>query len=81
MSCYELPVWMRKPVLGLYVRAFGCDMKEALVEDLRNYPSLSHLFTRQLKHGSRTISSEHELVSLIFCMTEILNVLCYSEHV
>ena len=59
----ELPKWCRRPVLGLYVWAFGCDMEEALIEDIREYPSLSKLFTRQLKEGARVVDSECLVVS------------------
>ena len=38
-------------------------MDEAVVKDLKQYPSLLKLFTRQLKEGVRTINVEHPLVS------------------
>lgn len=38
-------------------------MHEAVIEDLKQYPSLLKLFTRQLKEGARTVSVEHPLVS------------------
>lgn len=63
MAEYELPVWARKPLLGLYVRMFGCNMTEAVVEDLRSYPSLMHLFVRPLRREVRAISQECDLVS------------------
>ena len=59
----ELPTWLRRPLLGLYVWMFGCNMSEAQVEDVREYGSLVELFTRQLKHGTRDVSREHPLVS------------------
>ena len=43
--------------------AFGCNMEEAVIEDIREYPSLSKLFTRQLKEGARVVSSECLVVS------------------
>ena len=49
-------------VVDLYW-AFGCDMEEALIEDIREYPSLSKLFTRQLKEGARVVDSECLVVS------------------
>ncbi len=58
----ELPSWLRRPVLGLYVWAFGCDMTEAQVEDLTQYSNLVELFTRKLKPGARDVSKFHQLV-------------------
>ncbi len=58
----ELPLWLRRPVLGLYVWAFGCKMEEAVEEDLRAYRSLLALFTRELKDGVRRVSQGHPLV-------------------
>lgn len=63
ITAKELPKWCRRPVLGLYVWLFGCKMEEALVEDIREYPSLLKLFTRQLKDGARNICTESSLVS------------------
>lgn len=63
LTSKELPKWSRRPVLGLYVWAFGCDMEEALIEDIREYPSLSKLFTRQLKEDARVVSSDCLVVS------------------
>ena len=61
----ELPLWLRRPVLGLYVWTFGCKMEEAVVEGLEGYGSLMELFTRELKEGARTVSCEHSLVSTL----------------
>ena len=60
----ELPLFLRQPLLGLYVWLFDCQMEEAVVEDLRSYKSLVQLFTRRLKEGTRPISSLSELVSI-----------------
>lgn len=83
----ELPVWLRRPLLGLYVRAFNCDMEEAVEEELVRYQSFSDLFTRQLKAGTRPVSSDHSLVShphacqiviiIILCRCAQLMVKCY----
>ena len=61
----ELPHWLRRPVLGLYVWTFSCKMEEAVVEELGAYGSLMELFTRELKKGARTVSREHPLVSAL----------------
>ena len=63
VNSIQLPVWSRRPLLGLYVWMFGCNMSEAQVEDLREYTNLVELFTRQLKRGARDVSREHPLVS------------------
>ena len=67
----HLPTWLRKPLLGLYVWLFGCRMEEARIVDLKEYPSLLELFTRQLKPGVRTIDNECALVSVDACMFNI----------
>ncbi len=33
----ELPRWARKPILGLYVRVYGCRMDEAVEGDVTKY--------------------------------------------
>ena len=58
----EIPLWLRPPLLGLYVKTFGCKMEEALVEELQQYESFMALFTRELKDGVRPVSSKHSLV-------------------
>jgi len=60
----ELPTWLRSPLLGSYVKLFGCDMAEAEIEQLNKYRNLCELFTRKLKPGVREIYQSHELVSL-----------------
>ena len=72
ITAIELPKWCRRPVLGLYVWLFGCKMEEALIEDIREYPSLLKLFTRQLKDDARTISAEYSLVSAYKFVKNIL---------
>ncbi len=59
----ELPKWARRPLLGMYVKMFGCNMAEAAEEDLQKYPSLLHLFCRQLKMDTRPVCQDHDLVS------------------
>lgn len=63
VTSMELRPWLRRPVLGLYVWAFGCNMSEAQEEELGEYRSLLELFVRRLKEGKRNISLEHPLVS------------------
>ncbi|KAL5477073.1 hypothetical protein EMCRGX_G023815 [Ephydatia muelleri] len=59
----EIPTWLRKPLLGFYVWAFGCKMEEAEQPDLVAYSSLTELFTRKLKTKARLIAKECQLVS------------------
>ncbi|XP_030066168.1 phosphatidylserine decarboxylase proenzyme, mitochondrial [Microcaecilia unicolor] len=57
-----LPLWLRKPLLALYVWAFSVNMQEAEEEDLKQYRNLGELFRRQLKPSVRPIAS-HNVVS------------------
>ena len=68
MSDRELPFWLRAPLLGLYVRVFGCDMSEAVEEEVGKYRSVSALFTRSMKPDLRPISREHSLVCVCLHM-------------
>ena len=54
----EIPTWLRKPLLGFYVWAFGCKMEEAEQPDLVAYSSLTEMFTRKLKTKARLIAKE-----------------------
>ena len=60
----ELPVFLRRPLLGLYVWAFSCDLEEAVEEDLRKYQNLGSFFKRSLKPGKREIDQNSTLVSI-----------------
>ena len=62
LSERELPLWLRTPLLGLYARVFGCNMSEAVEEEVGKYRSLSAFFTRSLKPDARPISRDHSLV-------------------
>ena len=54
----EIPAWLRSPLLGVYVRVFGCRMEEAVQQELAEYESFSALFTRQLRAGTRPVSTD-----------------------
>ncbi|KAG8429777.1 hypothetical protein GDO86_019235 [Hymenochirus boettgeri] len=58
----NLPRWLRRPLLSLYVWAFSVNMSEAEEEDLNRYQNLGELFRRTLKPTARTIAS-HCVVS------------------
>ena len=72
MASSELPSVLRKPLLGLYVWAFGCRMEEAMEEDLQDYQSLKQLFIRTLKDGARPVSDQHELVCFLVSFVGLL---------
>ncbi|XP_078599812.1 phosphatidylserine decarboxylase proenzyme, mitochondrial-like isoform X2 [Branchiostoma floridae x Branchiostoma japonicum] len=59
----QLPVWMRGPLLRLYIWLFDCNLQEAAIEDLSYYSNLNEFFRRQLKPSVRTIDQQHSLVS------------------
>jgi len=56
-----LPVWLRKIILGWYVKSFDCDLSEAQLENLEEYDNLGMFFRRRLKESVRPIS-EDEIV-------------------
>ena len=51
----DLPVWSRTALLGAYVKVFGCDLNEAVVQDLKEFRNLGELFRRSLKKEVRPI--------------------------
>lgn len=59
----DLPVSLRKPLLGLYVWMFGVNMHEAQDEDLKNYRNLSEFFRRQLKPEARILDMTSPMTS------------------
>ncbi|XP_059147009.1 phosphatidylserine decarboxylase proenzyme, mitochondrial-like isoform X2 [Physella acuta] len=59
----ELPIFLRKPLLGLYIWMFGCNLEEAEIEDLKLYRNLGEFFRRQLKPHVRPIDDDHVLTS------------------
>lgn len=50
-------------ILDRYVKAFGCDLSEAQVDDIYSYQNLGELFRRDLKDGMRPIEAGSCLVS------------------
>ena len=58
----ELPVWLRRPAIGLYIWMFKCDLSEATMRDLRAYHNLSEFFQRTLRPGVRPIDARAMLV-------------------
>nr|CAG4649308.1 EOG090X05NI [Scapholeberis mucronata]SVE93597.1 EOG090X05NI [Scapholeberis mucronata] len=59
----HLPVWARKPILGIYARMFNCNLDEALDGNLENYSCLAEFFRRKLKNGVRPIDAASSVVA------------------
>ena len=54
----ELPVVLRRPLLGLYVWLFDCNLDEAMDPELRNYRNLGEFFRRILRPDVRKIHDD-----------------------
>lgn len=63
INSIELPVFLRSPILRTYIKAFGCNIDEAFINDLKQYKNLGQFFRRALKPGIRPISQENGVVS------------------
>ncbi|XP_054166987.1 phosphatidylserine decarboxylase proenzyme, mitochondrial-like [Oppia nitens] len=63
INSIELPVIMRSPILTSYVKAFGVNLEEAFIDDLRQYKNLGEFFRRPLKPGVRPIDTSNGIVS------------------
>ncbi|UYV77704.1 hypothetical protein LAZ67_15001993 [Cordylochernes scorpioides] len=59
----ELPLWLRKPILRLYVNYYACNLSEAKDPDLAHYPNLGEFFRRPLREDARSIHPGPCLVS------------------
>lgn len=59
----DLPLWLRKPVIGTFSWYFSCNVAEAVEEEIINYPSLGAFFRRQLKPNTRKICEASSIVS------------------
>ncbi len=65
LSHLEIPTWLRKPILNAYVKMYDCNMDEAVIEDLQQFPTFSEFFKRKLKPEARPIEQESELVRIL----------------
>lgn len=64
INSIELPSSVRIPILKSYATAFGCNLNEAYIEDLRQFKNLNEFFRRELKPGLRPIAgNENDIVS------------------
>ncbi|XP_077967080.1 phosphatidylserine decarboxylase proenzyme, mitochondrial-like [Styela clava] len=59
----NLPVTLRPYFLGLFTKAYGVNMEEALDSNLKNYANLSEFFRRAIKSEVRPIDYKADLVS------------------
>lgn len=53
----RLPIMLREPLYGAFVRAYDCNMDEAVESSLKAYSTFSDFFNRELKPGVRPISA------------------------
>lgn len=58
----DLPEWLRPPLYKLYIWAFGVNLDEAAVKDLRFYRNLGEFFRRPLARAHRPVDQQHTLV-------------------
>merc|ERR1719239_75506 len=58
-----LPIFLRRPLLSVYIWMFSCKLEEAAVEDLRHYRNLGEFFRRTLKPQCRPIDDDHIMTS------------------
>lgn len=69
----DLPMWLRWPIIGLYSWTFSCNLDEAVVGDIKSYPSVGAFFRRELKPETRPINFNSELVNNTFCGIIFMN--------
>ena len=54
--------WIKNPCIYLFMRRFGVDLSEAVVQDYRQFDSFNAFFTRQLLDGSRPLQGDENTV-------------------
>lgn len=54
----QVPETIRPSIYGLYSTAFGVNLEEAVVSDLKHYRSLSEFFTRSIRDDCRVIAPD-----------------------
>ena len=67
MNELMLPTWLRPMFYGCYASIFKCNLDEALIPDLKNYPNLAAFFYRELKPGVRPIDTGADIVCALEC--------------
>ena len=63
ITSLHLPANLNYISIVLYANVTGCNVEEALEQDLSKYKTLSQFFTRRLREGARPISTSSALVS------------------
>ena len=59
----DLPIWLRRPVLGAYAKVFHCNLSEPIITDITQYRNLGEFFRRRLTPGCRPVNRDHSVVS------------------
>ena len=65
MNDLVLPMWLREPVLKLYIWAFDCNLEEAVIRDLKHYRNLGEFFRRRIRPVVRPTDKGCSVVSPI----------------
>lgn len=63
LNSLTIPVFLREPILKLYINAFSCNLSEAAIRDLKHYKNLAEFFRRKIRPEVRPIDETADLVS------------------
>lgn len=58
----EITVW-KNLMISQIIKVYGVNMSEAKEQDINNFASFNHFFTRELKPGVRPITSEEKAIA------------------
>ncbi len=58
----ECKVW-KNFMINQVIKLYGVNMSEAKQQDIQQFASFNHFFTRELKHGVRPIASENNAIA------------------
>lgn len=53
---------LRKPFIGFFMRRYGVDLSEAIIQDSDEFENFNAFFTRELREGARVLASEDAAV-------------------